>query len=859
MKQEGKMKRRKASRHSSGKILMLGLSEAEAAKRSKESGLNELPTDGDRGFFYSFFAIARDPMFLLLLACGGLYLILGELKDSLVFLLLTFFLIILTLYQQRKTERALRALKDISAPLALVIRGGVKKKIDSRFLVVGDIVEIHEGSMVPADGVILTELNLLVNEAILTGESAPVKKNIWDGHEELVSPGGDDLPFVFSGTTIVRGLATIKVTAIAGETQIGKIGRSLAEIKEAPTLLEQEIKRLIKWFAIYGVGLSLFVVLLFVWLKHDLLSGVLNGLSLAMAVLPEELTVIIAVFMALGAWRMAKSKALAKKGSAIETLGAVSVLCVDKTGTITKNASRLTTIRINNKELLLGGFKSKLPAAAAELLRAAYLACAEHTHDPLELEIKSQTDHYIPSRGNGLSGLKHLREYPLSRELFAMTNAWQLKNGKIEAAAKGAPEAIANLCHLTLRQIEEMSREIKLMSDSGLRVLAAARAVHNGKELPLDHHHFDFKYLGLIGFADPIRKEVPAAVKECREAGVRIIMVTGDYPLTAQYIARKIGLENPQEYITGSQLMHMSKAELKSKIKYANIFARILPEQKLMIVEALKANGEVVAMTGDGVNDAPALKAAHIGIAMGEKGTDVARETADLILLNDDFSTIVKAIKMGRRIFDNLRKATAFVFAIHLPIAGLTILPLLTGLPIFFLPIHIAFMELIIDPACSLVFETEEAEPGIMKRPPRRLDQSLFDKRTFIKSLVQGFGVLLIIFLTYILALNVGQSVEAARTIAFVALVMSNLFLIIANLSYAPKLLRILKEKNLPLVFVAFGSLSLVILAIIWPPLRDIFHFSLLNWLGVFGAVAAALIAAVWLEGFKLILPQRSK
>ena len=835
-----------------------GLTAAEAAKRSAISGLNQLPSAEGKNFFDSLLAILRDPMFLLLLAAAAIYFALGDFRDATIFLSLTVCLIILTLYQERKTERALKALKELAAPLAMVWRDGKKQKLDSRYLVLGDIVELAEGGLIPADGVILEEQNLLVSEAVLTGEAVPVKKTVWDKKEKLLAPGGEDLPFVFSGTTVLRGRALMQVTAIASQTEIGKIGTSLAAIKETPTLLEQEIRRLIKWFALYGGAISLLVVFLFVLLKNDWLSGLLNGLSLAMSVLPEELSVIIVVFMALGAWRMAKSKALAKKGAAIETLGAVSVLCVDKTGTLTHNSSKLSVVSIGAKKWLLNGRgkRKKQPAAVQEILRAAYLACAEHTHDPLEMAIKDRAAKEI-NLNRRVLGLKHLREYPLSRELFAMTNAWQNKRGKIEATAKGAPEAIANLCHLTVAEIEAMSRQMQALADEGLRVLAVARASHSGAELPLDHHHFDFEFLGLIGFVDPIRKQVPAAVAECHQAGVRVIMITGDYPLTAQYIARKIGLNNAHDYITGEQLKHLTKAQLRQKIERTDIFARVLPEQKLRIVEALKANGEIVGMTGDGVNDAPALKAAHIGIAMGERGTDVARETADLILLNDDFSTIVKAIKMGRMIFDNLRKATAFIFAIHLPIAGLAILPLAAGLPVFFFPIHIAFMELIVDPTCSLVFETEAAEPGIMKRPPRNLKQPMLDQRTFIKSLLQGLGVLLVVFFTYLALLNFGHSVESARTIAFIALTLGNLALIVANLSYGTKLSHLAKEKNWPLIVVAASSLLLVGAAVAFSPLREIFHFAVLEWPALAVALLAAVCSALWLRLLKLVLPVR--
>ena len=836
------------------RLKFAGLTDAQAKRANAAFGLNALPESGRAGWLAQLVSIVRDPMILMLIILGGIYFVIGNSADGYIFSALTSFLIVITLIEKHKTEKALAALKSISAVKASVIRDGRRNVIDSRYLAPGDLVEIDEGGIIPADGYVLTEENILISEAILTGESAAVKKHAWDGKSKISSAGGNNSAFAYSGTTVLRGRALIKVAAIGKDTAIGRIGASLGRIKETPTLLESEIGRLIAWFAVYGLSLCLIVICLFGFLRQDWLDGVLSGLSLAMAILPEELSVILTVFLALGAWRLAKSKVLAKKGSAIETLGAVSTLCVDKTGTITFNKSELSLLSLPDGAIEIVGKSAQLPAGARQALFMALLACYEHTKDPMELAIREKAKAFKSAIGK----FDKLKEYPLSKELLAMTNAWQAKDGSIVAAAKGAPEAIRELCRLSSRQAKAMERSIASLSAQGFRMLAVAGATHDGDSLPLDQRDFRFEYLGLLAFADPMRPNIARAVSESHQAGVRVVMITGDYPLTALRIAEQIGLNHSGGYLTGDQLRGMSRAELKRRIGQVDVFARVQPEQKLAIVEALMANGEIVAMTGDGVNDAPALKAAHIGIAMGERGTDVARETADIVLLNDDFSTIVRAIKLGRRIFDNIRKATAFVFSVHLPIAGMTIAPLLLGWPTFFLPIHIAFLELIIDPACSLVFESEEAEAGIMNRPPRPIGERLLNGATLFRSIIQGLGVFAAILACYSLILYSGRGVDEARTIAFFALVLSNLLLIISNLTYAAKLRQLSSEKNKPLLIVAGASILILLLAVFYPPLSGIFHFAAIGASDFALSMIAAAAVMVWLEGVKFIWPHKS-
>ncbi len=743
----------------SGAIQFQGLSGVEADKILKEDGFNELPSQKKRNSFSILLKVLSEPMLILLVGSAVIYLFMGEIKDSLTLLFSVFVVISIAFYQERKTEKTLEALRDLSSPRALVIRDGEQKRIAGREVVKNDIIIIREGDRVPADAVVLDCENLSVDESLLTGESIPVKKSEWDGKMQNKRPGGEDLPFIYSGSMVINGRGVAKVIFTGLNTEIGKIGKSLESIKSEDTLLHKETTKIVRGVAIIGGILCLLVVLSYFLIKGNLIQGFLAGLTLSMAILPEEFPVVLLIFLTLGALRISKRKVLTRHSAAIETLGATTVLCTDKTGTLTENRMELNSLYSEESFYELNNSEIVLPEKFMNLLEYGVLASRKDPFDPIEKELKRVSLlHFKNSRKIG-ENFSLMKEYPLSKNLLAMSQVWQPKEKKdLILASMGAPEAILDLCHFDAGKENEILSKVKEMSQKGLRVLGVAKGIFSEINLPENQHDFDFEFMGLLGFIDPVRTTVPLAVKEAYEAGMRIIMITGDYSGTAQFVAKKIGLKNSEEFLTGEDLGKMSHLELREKIKTVNIFARVFPEQKLLIVNALKDNDEIVAMTGDGVNDSPALKSAHIGIAMGERGTDVAREASSLVLLNDDFSSIVVAVRLGRKIYDNLKRAMGYILAVHVPIAGMSILPLLFDMPIVLLPAHIAFLELIIDPACSIVFESIKEDKDIMKRPPRNLRYPMFNSKTILISLIQGLGVLIATFILFILLLNMAKA-----------------------------------------------------------------------------------------------------
>ena len=832
-----------------------GLSEKYALENLKKYGYNEIPSQKKRNIFLIFFNVIKEPMLLLLIGSGLIYLFLGEATDALMLLSFVLVVVGITFYQERKTERTLEALRDLSSPRALVIRDGIQKRIAGRQVVKEDTIILKEGDRVPADALVLSCSNLLVDESLLTGESMAVRKSEWNGADVANNPGGGDLPFVYSGTLVVQGWGVVKVSAIGAQTEMGKIGCALQDIRQEDTLLQKEISKIVRNFSVAGLTLCLLVTVIYALTRGNWLNGILTGLTLSMAMLPEEFPVVLIIFLTLGAWRISKSQVLTRRAPAIETLGAATILCTDKTGTLTLNAMHLTSLCVDGVNYDVGVKKSDtLPEAVHDLIEYGILASQKDPFDPIEKEVKRLGEFYLSGSEHIHNNWKIIKEYPLSKQLLALSHVWESPDKQnYIIATKGAPEAIADLCHFSKEQHAELVRCIEEMANRGLRILGVARASFRKKELPDLQHDFVFKFVGLLGFIDPVRPTVPFAIREAYEAGMRVVMITGDYPGTAINIAREIGLKNPNAYITGQELGRISFLELRERIRTINIFARVIPEQKLLIVDALKANAEIVAMTGDGVNDAPALKSANIGIAMGERGTDVAREASALVLLNDDFSAIVHAVKLGRRIFDNLKKAIAYIFAIHVPIAGMSFLPILFNLPIVLLPAHIAFLELIIDPACSTVFEACPEEKNIMKRPPRNLGESLFNKKTFIFSLLQGLGILIVVFLVFILALYFNKGELEARTLSFATLVFANVMLIATNLSWSKNLTSIIKLKNKALWFVVLTAMGALLLVIYLPALRVLFHFSVLSASDLLIAFASGIASLLWFEGFKAL------
>ncbi|HVH76895.1 MAG TPA: cation-translocating P-type ATPase [Stellaceae bacterium] len=800
-----------------------GLSAGEAAARLESEGANELPRGEQRTLAAIAAGVAREPMFALLLGAGLLYLAIGDLGDALVLLAFATISVVIAIVQETRSERVLQSLRDLTSPRALVIRDGERRRIAGREVVRGDFVVIGEGDRVPADAVLLHAEDVEIDESLLTGESLPVKKRAGAASAPAARPGGDDLPFVFSGTMVVRGHGVAEVLATGAGSEIGKIGRALGTIEAEPPVLRRQTDRLVRLLATVGLSLCGAVVLLHGLLRGAWLAGLLGGIALGMSLLPEEFPLVLTVFMVMGAWRISRARVLTRRAAAIETLGAATVLCTDKTGTLTQNRMSVAELAVPGRVFRLDG-AGELPPEFRALAEYTILASPREAVDPMERAIRALPDP-APHPDWSLA-----RSYGLRPELLAMAQLWRRAEPEaaLVAAAKGAPEAIAALSRLGGETLARMREAAEEMAGRGMRVLGVARALFAAPQFPASPHGFDFEFLGLLGFADPLRPSAPAAVRECRAAGIRVLMVTGDYPATARAIAAQAGLA-AGTVVTGNDVAALGDAELGQKVREATIFARIMPEQKLRIVEALKRNGEIVAMTGDGVNDAPSLRAAHIGIAMGGRGTDVAREAAAIVLLDDDFGSIVRTVRLGRRIYDNLRKAMGYLLAVHVPIAGLALLPLLADLPLILLPVHIAIIEMAIDPVCSIVFEAEAEERDVMARRPRDAQSPLLSPALAAWGLFQGAFVLLLVAAIYLAALARGAGEDEVRALSFLSLLAANVGLIFANRSFGTSIAGTLARPNWALWW-ALGAMAATIAVMLWwRPVRALLHFAPLD------------------------------
>jgi Ca2+-transporting ATPase len=838
---------------------LTGLTQKDVLERQARDGFNELLSQGRRNAFDILIEVVREPMFLLLIACGVLYLLSGEFQEASMLLGFVFVIIGITFYQERKTERALEALKDLSSPRAYVIRNGEKIRIPGREVVRDDVILLSEGDRVPADCILVHAVNFSVDESLLTGEAIPVRKSAADDMEmQVAKPGGDDHPFVFSGTLVVSGQAMGIVKSVGVRTELGKIGKALQSVEEERTPLQVQTGRIVRTFAGFGIVLCFLVVVVYWVTRGNLLEGFLAGLSLAMAMLPEEFPVVLTVFLALGAWRISRFRVLTRRVPAVESLGSATVLCVDKTGTLTLNKMTVSDVVAGDSIYNINTNSGTLPEEFHEVVEYSILASPVDPFDPMEKAMRELGERMLSQTEHLHSTWTLQREYPLSRELLAMSRVWVSSAGDDHViAAKGAPEAIAELCHFSDEESKWLEKKIDLLSNQGKRVIGVAGARYKKSDLPDLQHDFHFKFIGLLGLEDPVRENVKDAIDECYSAGIRTIMITGDYPGTARSIARQIGLKNPESYITGSGLEAMTDDELALRIKDVNVFARMVPEQKLRIVKALKINKEIVAMTGDGVNDAPALKAAHIGVAMGARGTDVAREASSLVLLDDDFNSIVTAVRMGRRIYDNLKKAMMYILAVHIPIAGLSLIPVLLKWPLILFPVHIVFLELIIDPACTLIFESDKDDRGIMKRKPRSIDAKLFDWSTALTCFIQGGLALLMTIAVYIFV-GRDHSSETARALAFVTLVVCNLGMILSNRSLTRSSIAMIKEKNEAFKWVVTGTILVMGLVMTIPFLKGLFRFGTISFNDLIFSLAGGIIAISIMELMKL-LPFRRK
>lgn len=830
------------------KVNMAGITSAEAKKLQEQYGKNELTPQKKESFIKKVFHIICEPMFLLLIVAAIIYFILGEPRDGAIMLIFVIGIISIDVIQEWKTDKTLNALKDLTAPHVTVIRNGKETTIASADLVPGDLMMIHEGVKIPADGIIVKCNDLCVDESSLTGEAEGVWKVNTENTETTTDYWRKD--YCYAGTLVTQGTATVLVDKIGTKTEYGKIGANIAAAPDEDTPLQKQTRSLVKLCA--GIAVILLTLVgIFTYFNipdHEIgeriIESILSGITLAMAMIPEEFPVILTVFLSMGAWRLAKKQSLVRKLPSVETLGAVSVLCVDKTGTITMNQMKVQDTWAMDDD-------------THTLCETMGLGCETDVYDPMEKAMLSHCDSLGIKKEHLFSG-ELITEYAFTNELKMMGHVWR-RNGEIVIAAKGSPERILTICKLTDVEREICEKKICDMSKEGLRVIAVATMKpQNDDEIPNTITDCSLTFLGLIGLADPPRESIKADIAVCSKAGIRVVMITGDNGITASSIAKKIGMPNSDKIITGDELSKMSDEELREKVKDVSIFSRVLPEHKMRIVKAFKDNGEIVAMTGDGVNDAPALKYADIGIAMGKRGSEVSREAADLILMDDNFTTIVETVKDGRRIYDNIRKAVGYIFTIHIPIAFASLLAPMLGISpdaLFLLPLHVVLLELVIDPTCSIVLERQPAESDIMERKPRNPREKLVNTKMLFKSVIQGVVIFATSFTTYFTILSGNaDNAPVARAIGISIIVLSNLFLVLVNSSdhdfAIQSFIRLAKDK---LMWAVAGFTLLGLLAILYTPLTGFLKLASLSPSQFFGAFGIAFVSVFWYEIVKAI------
>ena len=822
-------------------IFVRGLSTEEARARQARVGPNLITQRERRGVLQVMGAVLSEPMFLLLLVAAGLYLVLGDLGEGLLLSAFAILTLALVIWQVHRSTRALDALRELAAPQVRVWRDGRPCVIAARDLVPGDVIAVAEGERVTADAVLREAATLSVDESLLTGESASVHKRPVSGATDVV----DGVSRLHAGTLVVAGHGVAEVIAIGAHTAMGRIGASLADIDLAPTPLQRELRRLVRWLALGALAVSSLLVVWYGLRAGDWVQGLLAGIALAMALLPEEFPMVLAVFLALGARRLARVQVLARRPAVVEALGAATVLCVDKTGTLTENRMRVHKLLVMDADAVTAPGEA-WPDAVHGLLEYAMLASQRGGVEPMDAALYEQGDARLAGTDRLHPRWRVAQAHGIAPDLMAVTQVWVGEDGLHRVAAKGAPEAIASLCHLPPQAREALRVQAQSLATRGLRVLAVARGRERTEPAPHAHDN-DFTLLGLVAFEDPLRPSVPEAVAQAHRAGIAVVMITGDHPATALAIATQAGIAVQAGVLTGAQLQAMDDTALSKAVRQVRVYARVTPQDKLRLVRALDRNGEVVAMTGDGVNDAPALKAAHIGIAMGVRGTDVAREAASIVLLDDDFGRIVEGVRLGRRIDDNLRKVMTYIIAIHLPIAGLALLPLLLGLPPMMLPVHVVVTEMIVNPVCSLVFESAPQARGLMQRPPRAAGALLVDRALVMRALAQGAGLLGVALAAYALALGAGLPTDEARTLAFVGLTAGNLSMVVVNAGAGLPLRDLWGPQFRSFQVVAALATGLIVMAVTVPAVRDLMKFAsppVGALAGVLAAVGAVMVLA---------------
>ncbi|MBX2957663.1 MAG: cation-translocating P-type ATPase [Cyclobacteriaceae bacterium] len=813
-----------------------GLKPNEVEESRTRNGKNVLDQTGETGFLIALKGLFVEPMFLLLLAASTIYFISGEIGDGIFMASAIVLVAAISLYQEARSRNALSALRTLTRPNCKVIRDGSVMEIRSEEIVLGDIMMVEEGSMIPADGSIVQSNDFFVNESLLTGESFPVQKDEQDNQ-------------VYQGTLVTGGLAICRVTAIGNKTRLGKIGKSLEAIEEEDTPLQIQIRNFVKKMAIAGL-----IVFLVVWainfaMSHDLLDSLLKALTLAMSILPEEIPVAFTTFMALGAWRMMKLGVIAKQTKTVETLGSATVICTDKTGTITENQMKLAKVFVMANQKIVD--PPVFDEAAQQLVRVGMWASEPIPFDPMEIALHETYQKFTKEDERPYFQLVH--EYPLSGKPPMMTHVFQNGQGHRIIAAKGAPEALLAVSSLSQQEKQVIEEAVRKLSLEGYRVLGVGETHMNGDDFPERQQQLKFTLKGLLAFYDPPKKNITGVFDAFYKAGIEVKILTGDNAETTATIARQVNFKGAENSLTGDELVAMDEEELKHKVKNTHVFTRMFPEAKLRILNALKANGEVVAMTGDGVNDGPALKAAHIGIAMGKKGSEIAKQAASLILTDDDLARMVDAVAMGRKIYSNLKKAIQYIISIHIPIILTVFIPLVLGwiYPNIFSPVHVIFLELIMGPTCSIIYENEPQEKNTMIQKPRPFTDSFFNWRELSTSIVQGLVITLGILITYQFAVYQGASEATTRTMVFSSLISANVFLTLVNRSFYYSILTTAGYKNnlVPLIIILTLILSGLILYA--PPLTSFFEFERLAGQQILFSITVGFLSVIWFEVLK--------
>ena len=816
-----------------------GLTNAQVEQSRAQNGSNSLNYQNKNSFLSSVIEMVKEPMFLLLVTATSIYFITGDYGNG-VFMAIAIALVsTISLYQESKSRNAIEALEKLSQPKSKVIRDGAIIEVSSEEIVIGDVIQTEEGTFIPADGIIIQSNDFSVNESILTGESLSIFKN--ENSEDKN---------VYQGTIVESGLAICEVTAIGNKTQLGKIGKSLDTIVEEKTPLQKQIENFVKKMSFVGL-----VIFAFVWIinfsnSKDILDSLLKALTLAMSIIPEEIPVAFTTFMALGAWRLMKMGIIVKQIKTVETLGSSTVICTDKTGTITENKMSLAQWYILSSNTFFENSK-ELSNEEQELLSLSMWASEPIPFDAMEIALhEAYTESNIKEERNHF---KLVHEYPLSGKPPMMTHVFENENGIRIIAAKGAPEAIIACSELSEEQKQHILLAMEAMSNKGFRVLGVGTTKFYGTDYPKTQQEFLFKFKGLVAFYDPPKENIKSVFETFYNAGIDVKIITGDNAVTTSTIANQVGFKNCDKVLNGDDLMAMDDLTLKTKVMETALFTRMFPDAKLKIIKALIDNNQIVAMTGDGVNDGPALKSAHIGVAMGKKGTEIAKQAANLILIDDDFGKMTDAIAMGRKIYINLKKAIQYIISIHIPIILIVFIPLALGwvYPNIFSPVHIIFLEIIMGPTCSIIYENEPMERNLMLEKPRPLTNTFFNLKEITISILQGLAITLGLLFTYQYSVNENCSESVTRTVVFLTLIASNIFLTLANRSFYYSVFTTLKYKNNLVLTIIVITIFITALLLAVPSFSHFFMFETVTIYQIGLSILTGGISVFWIEIYK--------